>query len=280
MITEQRLPIQEYEVEIRNPLVEEIVERLKEPTRLVGNWYMKVANPNFWYGRAFPGDFQDRQTLENFKEKFNMRSVGKPELKNPYTFIDSRWRPRSINELSGVKELLEMISQRLVPISELIKRTTNSHNYQTFADYLYRTAEALPEGRFDDIMIDFLRLPAQFGIGWMALPVENYDDPLGIKASPQGFLSRTNWRQTRRTNRDIGEYRKVAKDLFGELPVDAKVVVAQSIINSGFLGREDKVFSAFNIPNDPEISKRAGNTVIYIFPNKIAAKNEKKLSHF
>lgn len=276
---ERLLPIQEFSgVEITNPFEEDLVTRLQEPTHDVAHLYQMVVDPLVWYTGVYSGSFGDPKKLDTFKREYNRRAEEDPILKDPYTYIDSNWTPRSIASLPEVNKRLRKMSKSLVLTAKSIRKGPLVNSYADFADYLEVTAEALPEGHFNESMVKFLRLPTSNRVRWMGLPVEYQDDPLGIKYAPQSFISYTDKEQTIAANLLIARYEKVGREKFGVAPTSANTFVSYMIACSGFLGVGDRRISAFNIPNNSEVSDSAGNVVIDLFPDRIAKKNEKVLS--
>lgn len=280
MHAERILPIQEFSgVEITNPFEEELVERLKEPTRRAAKWYQLMVEPPMWYSRIYKGGFDDRVNLEKFKTEFNRRSASDSELKSPYTFIDENWRPRSFASVRAVNRLLkEDICKFLMPIAEWLRESPLQKSYSEFADFIENTAVLLPEGRFDELMVEFLRLPTAQRVNWMINLVEYLDDPLGVKASPEGFLAYTDKKRTFQANTNIALYERAAKEKYGISLIPVKAFVSYMIMCSGLLGVGDRRISAFNIPNDPKVSEKAGNAIIGLFPDRISKKNQSKLA--
>lgn len=280
MFAEHRLAIHEFTgVEVGNAFERQLVEKLKEPTRKVAQVYRLVADPPQWYRGVFSGSFDDSKELEEFKKEFNRRVSDNPLLRDPYAFIDEKWQARSIIYIRGVRFILRSISEQLREIIPWIKSEAMTRVYSTdFADYISFVRDALPNGEFDSITVEALKLPTALRVGWLPTPQESYDDPLGIKRSPQAFLTYTDWGATTRVNRDIALYNRASRAKFEYPLIPAKAYVDYMIIASGWLGAGDRNISGFNIPNDPQVSERAGNTMIRVFPQRISAKNSQTLS--
>lgn len=275
MHKEDPLPFQEFSgVNFSRQEEAELAERLVSPTRKVGKWYQKVVTPPVWYKGAFKGSLANPQEVATFQKEYNQRSIINPTLKDPYTYIDSMWRARSIAFLPGVVGILNSISRDLRSTAMWVRQSSLNRTYSQFADYLELTAQSLPEGNFDASMKAFVELPSTQRVRWLGLPVEYQDDPLGVKFAPEAFISYTDWEGTIQANKTIDAYEKAGERKFGRPPTPASAFVAYMIACSGFLGVGNRRISAFNIPNDDAAEK----VVIYLFPDRIGKKNETSLA--
>lgn len=274
---ERILHIQEFSgVEVTNPYEEELIERLKEPTRRVAYLHQLMTDPPLWYKKIFHGDFKDKASLELFKSVYNKNAIANPKLKNPYTFIDTNWHPKSITTLRPIESRLREIGDLLSPIADWIRESPLEKSYADFADYVESSARLLPAGKFDELMIHYLQLPTSQRVRWMINLVEYLDDPLGVHASPEGEVAYNDRKQTQEANKDATLYDTVALEKYNRGLIPVKVFVSYMILSSGFLGVGR--ISAFNVPNDPRVSDKAGNAVIELFPDRISKKNQAKLA--
>lgn len=272
-----RKPIQEFDVTPRNVTHRKILELLKAPTRLAADLHIKVG-PRLWYGDVFKGDFNSPEDWEKFAREYRDRVSQDPSLRDRYSRITKGWHAAPIASVPQVNTILNDLSIMLFSGAARVESNARNRAYKAFAGYLKESASLLPEGKFDDAMVSFLKLPTNLRVGWMVLPVEYQDDPLGDRASFQGLLAYPDLRQTRIANKTTARYMAAAQDLYGEQPMSARVFVANVVISSGFLGVGERQISGFNVPNDQEVAERAGNTVIYSFPNGMNKKNTERLS--
>lgn len=277
--TEYQLPIQEFSgAEPRGVLTKELAMWLKESARSMADVYREVSDPPVWYREVYKGSFKDAKSLGKFKAEFNKRAEENPALKDPYTYIDKNWESHSVVTLPSVHQTLERVSSEILSVAKWLKGKTSGEMGIKFTEYLETTAKCLVEGKFDEGQKAFLELPTRIRVSFLASLVEYYDDPLGVKASPEAAVMAVDPELTIQANEAVGLYRKVYLDRFGYQPIYSKAFVAQMRLCSGWLGVGDRRVSAFNLPNDPKISNEVGNTVIYIFPARIAEKNDNVLA--
>ncbi|MFH0937385.1 MAG: hypothetical protein V1808_03755 [Candidatus Daviesbacteria bacterium] len=284
MFRENLVPVQEFSgIDFKTPFERELVEQLKKPTRLVGYWYQELV-PMAWYRRVLSSTPSGLPDWNKLRGEFNEHS-NIEELESPYTVINKKWEAKSMLSIPPIRGIIHEISNNLPSIAEYIRRNCTSESYKEcyleFAKYLDNVAILLKEkkeGKFDDALILFAKLPKELKISWMGLPVEYQDDPLGFKAAPESIIAYMDRIQTIEANDQIEKYKQVAIQKYGEPPYDAKVFVANIVMRSGFLAAHDRQPSAFNIPNDPAVIEKAGNAVTYLFPNGMAEKNVTRLT--
>lgn len=281
-MSEIRRPFFENEVEIKDLLDREIVARLFLPIR-TGAFLYRVADvPRESYRRVISGDLNDPNDLEEFKKEYHEQAKKDPYLKDPFTYLSrsgSKWIARSIATLPEVANNLELLCQQLLPVAAYIReRVQSPFPHLTLANYLEATAQLSLQGKFNEVMIKFLQLPTDERIGFMVAPVEHQDDPLGIKSAFEGFLAYSDLKRTKEANQQVGRYKKAASSIYPNQPLDTKVFVSDIIAASGFWAKGEVPYSAFNIPNDPQVGEKAGNNVIYLFPNRIEENTQNTLA--
>lgn len=277
--TEYQLPIQDFSgAEPRGVLPKELAMWLREPARSMADVYREISDPPIWYREVYKGSFKDTKSLKIFKAEFNKRAEEDPELKAPDTYIDKNWKPHSVATLSSVHQALGHVSSEILSVAKRLRGKTSGEMGIKFAEYLETTANCLVEGKFDEGQKAFLELPTRIRVSFLASLVEYNDDPLGVKASPEAAVMAIDPELTEQANANVGLYRKAYLDKFGYQPIYSKAFVAQISLFSGWLGVGGRRVSAFNLPNDPKISNEVGNTVIYIFPARIADKNDHVLA--
>lgn len=272
-------PYREFNYPHDNFFERELVERLKPPTKLGADLHLAVG-PQLWYGQVFRGSFNNAAAWESFRVEYLRRSLENSAIRDPHTIIDQNWQPISIASLPKVSELLNELGDQVSLVANWLNRNARNESDRIFARYLDIQAELLPEGKFNDAMMSWLKLPPELPIGWVVLPVESHIDPNKEKTSFEGLLTYTDREATRGANDNIAKFKRASIDKYGYAPIDAKVVVAHAAMFSGFLQELDdgKGPSAFNVPNDPEIAEAAGNNLIYLFMGRMLEKNNKEFS--
>jgi len=275
---EVRRPIQEYNINPKNPFDSDVVDMLKEPTRIAADLHLAVS-PQFWYGKIFNGNFHDPVAWNKFCLLFEEHAADDPLLNNPYTYIDKNWQPVSITADPEVQNLLKRLRRELLPVGDFIKTHARWENDQLFADYLESLSELLPLGRFDEGMGELLRLPTDLQVNFIELPIEYQNDPLKKRYSFEGMLALPDRDATKRAKSDMDSFNKAAIEKFDSVPlVSAKVIVANVVMLSGWLGEESRRISAFNIPNNQRVAEEAGNNLIYLLYGRMKEKSERILS--
>src|SRR3989344_8265066 len=114
---EVRRPIQEYNINPKNPFDSDVVDMLKEPTRIAADLHLAVS-PQFWYGKIFNGNFHDPVAWNKFCLLFEEHAADDPLLNNPYTYIDKNWQPVSITADPEVQNLLKRLRRELLPVGD------------------------------------------------------------------------------------------------------------------------------------------------------------------
>lgn len=270
-------PIQEFNVQNKPGFEADLVDRLREPTRTIADLHLLVG-PGLWYGSVFPGRFDNKNDLERFKRQLQQQAQLNPAIADPYTKIGFRWDAVPIRSITAVQELTSRVADQLQEPINYIDANGQDADDEAFMKYLEAQAGAFRDGDFDRLMINWLRRPVTYPVGWFGGPVEYYHDPLKKKAAFQGMLTTTALIVTKAANAEIDRFKEASKRVYGQEPINAVVEVAYTNILSGWLGERGRIINAENIPNDPDQAKRAGNQRIELFMGRIMDKNDRILS--
>lgn len=286
MYQERPVPVQEYiGVEYKSPFERELVRQLKIPTRLAADWYLQMvgnsSEPPIWYKnvliRKADGSFDWDKLSRDLNTKPNA-----DRLKDPYTVITKKWQARSMLSIPGIRDVVYEISKSFLSTANYIEKECIHEPYREAYEasviYYREVADFLKEGKFVEDLIASTKLPPELKILGSVQVEERYDDPIGLKDSPYGLIALMNRVRTVSVNSEIVKYKKAAEKIYSQPPQDATVHVANMVMVAGSMAAAKSRPSAFNIPNDPEVVARAGKSVIYIFPNRIAQKNQEQLS--
>ena len=263
---EREKDIREFDYTVTNYFERSLIDRLKEPTRRGADLHL-VVNNSLWYGSVYRGSFdKNSPQWKIFSEEYSQRAKENPMISNPYTMLDSEWNPVSITSTPSVRSHLEFLAIELGSIALWLGGyNQRDEDYRIFAQYLKNQARFLMDGEFDEGMKALLKLPTDLPITWEVLPVEPYNDPNQDKASFEGLLAYHDRDATRAAEIQMAKFKQAAIDVYGQAPLDAKVVVAHPIIMSGFLGEDKRKIVGHNKAR-AEVAKEAGNHLIQIFP--------------
>lgn len=276
MVRETQIPIQDFEVPIKSKADQELAARLKPAAQMAGALHLLVS-PEFYYGQVLTGDINDPAVQDRFKKEFDKRAADNPELRKPHTVISSKWEAVNVALVQAVNVRLRRVSNDLYDTAIWLRGRGRSEQDEEFAKYLESLGTLLPEGRFDEATMAWLRLSADLPVGFFIGPVETYKDPFKIKASFQAQLTITDKEVTRKAAEVMRKFREASYLRYGYTPTDSKVVVANVLTLAGLMGEPESVISAFNLPNDPRLAEEAGNYLIYLFMGRMMEKNSRRL---
>lgn len=269
-------PIQEFKYETRDAYVAGLIERLKDPTALGADLGL-VTRKEFWYGEVVD-DVNDPKQWEAFVAEYEKRVQENPMLAGHYVKIDRNWNAVPIVEDVRVNGLLSYLSEKLHAAGEYAREFARNQDEHEFGNHLIFASKRLPAGEFDLYVQNLLRQSVDLPIGWGGYPAEYLDDPFRRKGTYETWLHLTNKKRTERIKSDLKKFKEAAMRKYGVSPLDAKVVAARVVMLGGWLGEEGRKISGFNIPNDYAVSEEVGNNLVYLFPGRMAKKNEKRLS--
>jgi hypothetical protein len=267
---DQAQSVEFLDIPYRSQLDMQVAEMLRPATREVAVWYKRLDPPRGWYHRVFDGLMVEGSDLDKFRSDYEKNgNRDGSDVRSPYTIINEDWQGENMVSNPSVKEPIQNIADQIKGVAEWIDKQPDNQDYQEFDKYLDKTAQLLPAGRFDDAMVEFLKLSSKSSVRWMALPVEYVDDPMKEKASPQGLLAYMDREETNQANEAMNRYNQAFKEIYGQGPFPAWVFRADVVVNSGWLGKKslnNKALNAFNIPNDPRVGRKAGHNVIMQHP--------------
>lgn len=258
------------------PLNPELRAKLTVPIDCAADWHLDLG-PAQWYGEVFSGDFKDPVQVEHFQKQLTEKTKDNPRLKDPYTYVDSKWKAHSIARLPEVYKDLSKLEISLGLASRWINRNVHDPATRVFGNYLAELEDLTARKAFQGMMEAFLRQPLDTPILFMAMPVEYNEDPFNIRYSPQGLLAVVNREATDAANSEVEQATSAAHTVYRSVPLKAKVFFADADKVTGYLGKDEKI-SAQNIPNDYRVGRKIGNNVIYILINRMAKLNQDVLS--
>lgn len=269
---EREKDLREFDYPAPNPFDGEIVNRLKDPIRRAADLHL-IVDRRLWYGEVYKGPFDSNsQQWKEFRTEYLLRGKENSMIRNPYTAIDKNWNPVSISSIPKVRVHLLEAAHEFEDISLWLQRSSRNENYLILAEFLSKQRTNMLGGEFDEGMKDLLRLPTELTVISEILPNEPYNDPNYDKASVEGLLAYNDKDGTRQSNLQMLKLKKSALEIYGEVPLDAKVTIAHPVLMSGFLGEAKRKIVGHNKAR-AEVAKEAGNHLIQIFPVLLEAKH-------